>query len=510
MPDRKRIKSIVVVGGGAAGWLTAGVIAAKYSREEIKVTLIESPDVRTIGVGEGTWPTMRTTLQDIGIPEADFLKVCNASFKQGSKFVGWKNGRSDDFYYHPFTLPSGYGVSNLYDAWQSEYPDLPFAEAVSVQPRICELGYGPKQHTMPEFAGALSYGYHLDAGKFTEMLRKHCTVALKVLHLLDHVEDVNFLSDGHIDSVCCRQSGVVKGDLFVDCTGFQSLLLSEFTDVPWVDCSRYSINDRAIAVQVPHGCDSPDIASATVATAQSSGWIWDIALSNRRGVGYVYSSQHISDAHAEAELRAYLSLPSLYDLELKELSFQAGYRERFWVNNCVAVGMSAGFIEPLEASALAMVELSANMIADELPVTVKEMEIVSKRFNSVFQYRWQKIIEFLKLHYILSSRSDSDYWMDVRSEESTPEGLLDLMSLWKYRPPNHNDFTYAEEIFPAASYEYVLFGMGIEPSENRRKNRVNCLEDGVREIAGVQRSLTKYQTHLEPNWSLLQKIKALG
>ena len=463
------LKDILVVGGGTAGWLTAAVLASGHNaslESGVRVTLIESPDVSTIGVGEGTWPSMRDTLRRIGVSERDFIRECSASFKQGSKFVGWRTGDDAEFYYHPFSLPQGYVQANLVPYWQAEHANMSFASAFSSQEALCQLGKAPKQPETPEFAAVANYAYHLDAGKFATFLQQHCTQKLGVRHVLDHVAGVNSTTSGDIASLATRANGDLTADLFIDCSGVASLLLGKHYAVPFVSQKDVLFNDRAIAMQVPYTTDDDPIASATIATARSAGWIWDIGLPSRRGIGYVYSSDHESDDQAEQTLRHYVQADPRSclsdDIAARRLKFSPGYRREFWHRNCVAVGMSAGFIEPLEASAIALVELSAAMIRDELPANRMVMETVAKRFNQRFSYRWERVIEFLKLHYILSKRTDSEYWKDHCRQESIPGRLGELLDLWKYQPPSRHDFTQTEEIFPSASYQYVLYGMGFK------------------------------------------------
>lgn len=464
------VKRVIIVGGGSAGWLTAGVIAAEHhaaSPSGLEVTVLESPDVGSIGVGEGTWPTMRDTLRRIGVSETDFIRECDASFKQGSKFVGWVTGGGDDYYYHPFVLPHGYTETNLVSAWQARHPAAPFADLVSFQPHVCEQGRAPKQISTPEFASVANYAYHLDAGKFGLFLQKHCTARLGVRHLLDHVVGVNSKDNGDIASLRTKAHGEVEGDLFIDCTGLASLLLGKHFGVPFVSARHILCNDAALALQVPYADENSPIASQTISTAQSAGWIWDIGLPTRRGVGYVYSTSHVTDERAEAELRAYVERTAgplaAGAGSPRRLSISPGHREEFWHRNCVAVGMSAGFIEPLEASALALVEFSAAMISDGMPATREAMDIAARRFNDAFAYRWGRIIDFLKLHYVLSKRTNGEFWIDMRRAETIPERLRELLALWRHQPPSRYDFHRVEEIFPSASYQYVLYGMGFRP-----------------------------------------------
>ena len=351
----KLVRKITIVGGGTAGWLTAGVIAAEHmanSENGIQVTLVESPDVKPIGVGEGTWPTMRSTLQKMGINETDFFKECDASFKQGAKFAKWVTGAEDDFYYHPLVLPQNYEEINLAPYWQPQSEQVSFADAVSFQGHLCEKGLAPKQISTPEYAHVANYAYHLDAGKFAAFLQKHCTEKLGVRHVLDHVTTVNSAANNDISSVTTKNHGDIEGDLFIDCTGFNALLLSKHYQIPFVSKKHILFNDTALAVHVPYQSPDDAIASHTISTGQSAGWIWDIGLPSRRGVGHVFSSAHITDQQAETELRDYIR-PSLGkeadNIEILKIAIQTGHRKLFWHQNCVDVGLSGRFLKPLEA-----------------------------------------------------------------------------------------------------------------------------------------------------------------
>ncbi|WP_395007653.1 tryptophan halogenase family protein [Undibacterium sp.] len=509
------IKQIVIVGGGSAGWLSAAIIAAEHQSSQssaLQVTLIESPDVATIGVGEGTWPTMRDTLRKIGVSESDFFRECDASFKQGSRFNGWVTGSEDDYYFHPFVLPQGYGDANLVAAWQERHVDTPFADLVSFQPHLCVHGKAPKQMVTPEYAAVANYGYHLDAGKFALFLRKHCTEKLGVRYVADHVVAVNSHANGDIASLQLKQMGALEGDLFVDCSGSQSLLLGQHFGIAFLSQKHILFNDTALAVQVHYSDEQSEIASQTISTAQDSGWIWDIGLPTRRGTGYVYSSAHTSDDKAELALRNYLIKTGAgKDINApKKLSFNPGYRQQFWHRNCVAVGQSAGFIEPLEASALAMVELSVAMLSELMPVTRSAMEIMAQRFNEAFTYRWERVIDFLKLHYVLSRRSDSAYWIDNREADSIPQRLKDLLILWRHRSPSRYDLARIEEVFPSASYQYVLYGMGYRDAQQqpqKASDHADLAEDYFREAAILTEKMLRA---LPTNRELIDHIRRFG
>ncbi|MGS2722383.1 tryptophan halogenase family protein [Porticoccus sp. GXU_MW_L64] len=510
----KKIKSVVVVGGGTAGWITAGRIAAEHrvanSDSQISVTLVESPTTKIIGVGEGTWPTMRATLSKMGISETDFIRQCNATFKQGAKFARWVNGDKEDFYYHPLMLPQGFSKIDLASYWHSDgqYGHESFSNAVCFQEQLCEQGLAPKMITTPEYGSIANYAYHLDAGKFATFLHDHCTKVLGVQHILADVTAVKSTPDGDIASLTTTEAGDIEGDLFVDCTGFRSLLLGEHYNIPFVDHSDVLFIDTALAVQVPYQSEDDDIACHTISTGQSAGWIWDIGLSNRRGIGHVYSSRYNSEDNARQELASYVG--DGFDADaVRKIPIKSGHRELFWHRNCVAVGLSAGFLEPLEASAIVLVELSAAMIAEQLPARRSVMDIVARRFNDTFLYRWGRIIDFLKLHYILSQRTEP-FWVDNRREDTIPDSLKELMEVWKYQTPGDRDFTSNNEVFPAASYQYVLYGMGFKPDADYSRYRLDETENAADQFAKNREIIGKTTAALPRHRELISKIHQYG
>ena len=465
-----RVRQVVVLGGGSAGWLVAGLLAAEH--RGLRITLIESSDVPGIGVGEGTWPSMRDTLRRIGLSEPEFIRRCQVSFKQGSRFDSWARGvpgSEGDRYNHPFMLPVGYGDADLVQAWLATQGQRPFADVVSPSVQVCEAGRAPKQVQTPEFAAVANYAYHFDAGLFGQMLREHAVDKLGVHHVIDHVDAVlsheTGANVGDIAALQTREHGDLKADLFIDCSGLASRLIGQHFGVPLKSERDVLFNDAAMPVQVPHATADAPLASCTIATAWAKGWIWDIGLPTRRGVGVVYSRAHASDDEAHAALQTYLDAtgaPAERPTP-RSIRFDPGYREQFWVRNCVAIGLASGFIEPLEASALALVELSAQRLCDELPMTRTTMDAVARRFNDDFSYRWARVIDFLKLHYALSSRDDSDYWRAHRDPATWPERLRELLPMWQLRAPARHDFGRIDEVFPSASYQYVLYGMGFRP-----------------------------------------------
>ena len=408
--------------------------------------------------------------------------------------------------------PAGYDSENLVPHWLEDPRGRSFSEAVCPQEYLCEAGLAPKQITTPEYAAVANYAYHLNAGTFSEFVMQHCVNELGVRHVLDDVTGINAREDGDIRSLSTANSGELEGELFVDCTGFKSLLLGQHYNVPFLPCSDVLFVDTALAVQVPYIREDAPIASHTIATAQEAGWIWDIGLSNRRGVGHVYSSAHTSQEAAEAALRRYLenTLPDVDALSVRKIPITSGHRERFWERNCVAVGLSAGFLEPLEASAILLVEIGARMIAEQLPVTRATMDIVAKRYNDTFLYRWERIIDFLKLHYCITERSDSAFWVDNRDPASIPDSLEELLLLWKYQYPWHDDFDRAVEVFPSASYQYVLYGMGFRTQPSHRGLSERSRSAARQYFADNERQTKQMLRSLPTTRELIDKIKQYG
>ncbi|MCI2283938.1 tryptophan 7-halogenase [Colwellia sp. MSW7] len=508
------IKSIVIVGGGTAGWLTAGIVAARHqsriSNGELTITLIESKNISTVGVGEGTWPTMPTTLRSMGISETDFIRECDASFKQGTKFVNWDSETTTNHYYHPFDVPKGALEGDIATYWLSHESDKSLAELFTSQAALCDGEFAPKTISAPEYAGFANYGYHLDAIKFAAFLHKHCVNKLGVQHIVADIEEVQLSPSGDINILQTIDGNAITADFFIDCSGFSSILLGKALGVGFKKIDDTLFADTALAVQVPYASGNDTIASYTKSTAQSAGWIWDIGLPSRRGVGYAYSSKYQSREGAEQELMAYIKSSGAHSegLKFKEISFQAGHREKFFHKNCVAIGLSAGFLEPLEAAALVMIELSATMIAEQLPKTKDTLTIIEGRFNETFHYRWERVIEFLKLHYIVSNRS-TPFWLDNRKKASIPTRLQEQMALWQYNVPTQFDFNRIGEVFQAASYQFVLYGSQF------RTESLFSIEPAIEKFSAEQITQNKLRTEklltsLPSNRELIAQIHTYG
>ena len=457
-------KRVLIVGGGTAGWLTAGYLARRLGADlpgGASVTLVESNEISILGVGEGTFPTIRRTLETIGVDEAELIRRCGAAFKQGARFNGWLHAPGEagpDHYTHLFQTAETGGGLELLPYWLLGVAGgRAWDEASTPQKRAVDAARAPKLPSHPDYVGPLNYAFHFDAVKLAELLREQ-GVRNGVRHLVDTVTEVPLAVDGAIAGVRTRGHGVLEADLYIDCTGFRAELIGRALGMRWRSCRDVLFCDRALAAQLPYAGAGDPIAAATLASAQAAGWIWDIGLDRRRGIGHVYSSAHIDDAGAEQALRSYLG-PAGAAAEVRAFRFEAGYRPASWHRNCVAVGVASGFFEPLEATGIVFAEVAAGMIANLFPWG-GDTETAARQFNANMTRRYERTLDFLKLHYFLTRRRDSEFWRDNAAPASAPDSLHELLDRWRFRPPNELDIDAGVDIFGEASWQYVLYGMG--------------------------------------------------
>jgi tryptophan 7-halogenase len=507
-------RSIVIAGGGTAGWLTACYLARVLGTRfpgGPAITVVESPDIGIIGVGEGTFPTIRATLTALGIDEARFLRESSATFKQGIRFEDWarspENGHHSH-YFHPFEFPHRVDGAELLPFWLlgDAGPGVCLADAVTIQKAVADASLAPKRVHDANYGAVLNYAYHFDAFKFAALL---ATVAKEygVRHVADTIDSVDLDESGAIAGVITRGNGILRGGLYIDCTGLRAKLIGEALQVPFTSCGDSLLTDRAVTCQVPNDAPGSPIASYTIARAHEAGWTWDIGLHNRRGIGYVYSSAHSTDDRAESVLRAYIGA----DAEPKPvrfLKFDAGYRERQWVRNCVAVGLSAGFFEPLESTGIMLIEVAAAMIADFFPWS-GDFEAPARRFNDLMRNRCRNIVNFLKMHYCLSQRTE-DFWRDNRQPESIPEALKSLLAEWRYRPPCRFDFVADHETFPHFSYQYVLYGMGFQTNFEGARSRYAASHSAQRAFKQIRGFAQHAVRDLPSHRALIEQIYREG
>ncbi|TDJ38333.1 MAG: tryptophan 7-halogenase [Gammaproteobacteria bacterium] len=439
-------RKILIVGGGSSGWLTAAYLNAALNRDGRKfaqISLVESPDVPRIGVGEATIPNINHVLSVIGIDQREFMRRVDGTFKQSIKYVNWLHNNGD-YYHHPFSRYRPGPIDRSGQRWLMSNRSIPFMETISAQPIICEMNLAPLMLGAWDFGRPLSYAYHLNALKFADYLCELST-ARGVTHYLDHVVDVVMAENGDIAAVQTKGGKRLEADLFVDCTGFAALLSEQKLGVQWVDCSQWLLCDRAVTMHVPYEQHYPGyVRPYTTASALSSGWVWEIPLQDKRSLGYVHSSAFIGEDEAERELRAFEGAHA-GSLDCRIVHFKVGHREKAWVRNCVSIGLAGSFIEPLESTGLYLSDLAAVMLAEHLPFG-DDMAAPAYRFNRIMANRFYEILDFINMHYCLSRRTDTEFWREVQRPERITDRLRGKLEYWRVKPPSPTDFE--DQYFP--------------------------------------------------------------
>ena len=506
-------RRILIVGGGTAGWLTAAYLAKALrlaERPHLEVTVLESPEISTVGVGEGTFPTIRSTLQFLGIDEARFIRETSATLKQGIRFVDWAHAPGSggpQQFFHPFEAPFYAEDVNLVPYWllQDEATRPPFAQAMTLQQRVAEAQRAPKRAGEAPYAAPLNYAYHFDAAKLARLLADRAR-QLGVAHVQGTVNHVQLDAAGAIAHLDTAEHGRFQADLYIDCSGFRAELIGQALGSEFKSVRGQLFADRALACKLPfEGPDTP-MESCTIATAHEAGWLWEIGLNGARGIGCVYSSTHVGDERAEAILRGYCGAGPHEHLPIRSIPFAPGYREQQWVKNCVAVGLSAGFLEPLESTGLVLIEAAVGMIAEMLPHS-GPMEAPARRFNQLMTMRFDNIVNFLKLHYCLSQRPEP-FWRDNADPATIPERLAELLEQWKLRPPGRFDFVLDTETFAFFNYQYILYGMGFRTDLSAGRDDFTQAAEAGKLFAKIQRFADRALVDLPSHAALIRQINA--
>jgi hypothetical protein len=467
MGPENRIRRILVVGGGTAGWMSAGyldsILNPPGAPRLVEITLVESEDIGIVGVGEATVPTLAETLSRMHISESDFLRGVEGGFKLAIEFRGWNTGAEGDAYLHPFCYPGTISGMSPAVAWHRKRlagDPAPYAHAIGPHAALIGQCLSPRDDKMREYQSPFRYAYHIDAVKFGRFLRD-TFVARGVRHVVDNVVGTRLREDGMLDSVTTEKHGELSADLFIDCSGFRGLLINQLYDVPYHSFGDTLVNDRAVAMQVPHSPGTTTIRSHTRATARGAGWIWDISLHKRRGIGHVYSSAFQGDEDAAKILREYIG-PDSQGIEPRILKMRVGYNERCWEKNVVAIGLSSGFLEPLESTGIYLIEFGIKYLLEYFPT--REFDpALARAYNEHVHQAYREIHDFILLHYILTQREDTPYWKFYRHEVKVPDMLMERLEIWSHRWPSHADLPYRHLFFNQDSWTFILAGMGRLP-----------------------------------------------
>jgi tryptophan 7-halogenase len=514
----EKIKKIVVIGGGSSGWMAASYIS-KALNFDIDLTVIESPTIGRIGVGEATIPTIKEELFDfLGIREEEWMPQCNGTYKLGIRFANWRKSPKEggDHYYHSFgEMPTcqniplshfwmykrAHGFTKSHD--YSCYPT----------PYICDKFMSPRHM---DGTKAVHYAYHFDALLMANFLRDW-SVERGVKHIKDTIVSVNCREDGDIESVTGSTGEIYDADLFIDCSGFEGILIEKTLKEPLISYADSLLTDRAVAINIPSDGERDGIRPYTSATAFSCGWQWEIPLFDRSGNGYVYSSAFQTPEEAEKEMRAFFGSKA-ETINARHIQFKSGRRRRSWVNNCVSFGLASSFLEPLESTGLYFVYAALYQFIEYFPGKKIDPALRNK-FNERIAYMVEDVKDFIVMHFCTSPREDTPYWKANKYDLKIPDSLQEILSLQKAGIPikksyNSDEYLYAcfeagfDRFWTNSNYQCVLAGVeflpaGYLPLLNYRKDMLREADAVFKNIELKSQQLT---SELPTQYHYLQAV----
>jgi 2-polyprenyl-6-methoxyphenol hydroxylase-like FAD-dependent oxidoreductase len=498
MQERLNVnKSILIVGGGTAGWMAANLLAKSWQDTDIKVTLIESADIGIIGVGEGSTPQLKGFMDYIGAQESDWMPKCNATYKNGITFKNWSSKPGFSQYFHPFPAQT-----DDYTAPAFFYNSFVRRKGIDIQAHpdpFFLASYLAKNKLAPiandNFPFETNYGYHFDSNLLGKYLsEKAGTFGVK--HLVGTVESICSHENGDIKSVVTQDGEEICADIFIDCSGFQSLLIQKHLKTPFISFADNLFNDSAVVIATEK---QDEIESQTISTAMKHGWAWEIPLLNRTGNGYVYSSSFCSADEAEAELKEKLGLQDSA-VTVRHLKMKVGRVKDHWVKNCIAVGLSQGFIEPLEATALHLVQETIQGFIDNYQDGDFSQQY-QQRFNNSINQRFDAVRDYIVAHYRVNSRNDTPYWRANAQNNNVSPSLANILNIW-VNGKNLSDELDRQKIdnfYPSVSWHCLLAGYGIYPNQEQLKpgNHEAHKHDLDKISDFIKRCALNYQPHRE-------------
>ena len=486
-------RSIVIVGGGSSGWMAAAYL--KKALKNVDITLVEAPHIKSIGVGEATFSTIKLFFDFLGLEEHEWMPSCNATYKLAIKFVNWT--QEGGHFYHPFQRYEMVDGYNIAEWWlKLKRGEEAFDRACFSIPAICDAKLSPRyldgrvfddkvqeyfadgervpNAHLAEHQVQYPYAYQFDAGLLAGFLETYATQR-GVKKIEDEVIGVPLAEDGSIGHIQTRNHGAISGDLYIDCTGFRGLLINQALQEPFISFNDTLPNDSAVALQIPVDVQTHGIEPFTTSTAMSAGWAWTIPLYGRIGTGYVYCSQFLSKEEAEAEFRAHLAHlgPAAQNCKANHIKMRCGRSRNSWVKNCVAIGLASGFVEPLESTGIFFIQHNIEELVRHFPNGSVNAEVV-RGFNRTVNEAIDGVREFLTLHYAATNRCDTDYWRWVKQLGLT-DSLRERLSLWNRRLPSAKSINPAYHGFESYSYSVMLLGLNRVPEANLPV--LDCMDD---------------------------------
>lgn len=458
-----RLDEITIVGGGSAGWLIATFLVTALNRSSkekpVTITVIESPNIPNIGVGEATVTGMYRLLKQLKIDEAEFMRASDATFKCAGRFENWSlddKGQPITFY-NPFNEGNhlnGIESTYHYHRFGPRHGGNSYTDCILPTAAVIDAARGPKKIGSANYETILPYTYHLNAQSFSVHLRD-IAIQRGVVHVQDDMLEVEQDERGYISALHLQERGRFPVKFVIDCTGFRGLILQQVLGEEFIPYGKHLLCDRAIPVMIPHG-DVAKIRPCTTATALSAGWSWNVPLYHRAGTGYVYSSQFISDDQAYDELFRHLGNVEPLN-EPRVIPMRIGRVRRPWVKNCIAAGLAAGFVEPLEATAIYTIEMTARWLTTYFPD--RDIDPVwAKRFNKVMNRQYEDILNFIVMNYYTSNRPEP-FWQASRNDIELPDKLRENIELWQHTMPAPYD-TDDAFLFTHWNYLFIMLQKG--------------------------------------------------
>lgn len=453
--DDTRLKHLVIVGGGSAGWMTAAALSSMLDSRKVRITLVESEQIGTVGVGEATIPDMINFNRLLGISEADFMKATDATFKLGIEFANW--GRQGESYFHPF---GEHGVDmqgvDFHQYWLLSHQngsDRPIEDY-----SLCAAAGKANKFTHPaqnpnSVLSKLRYAYHFNATKYAKFLRFYAEKR-GVTRIEGKVETVTLAPEtGHVQTLSLDNGNTIEGDFFFDCTGFRALLMRQTLGVGFEDWAHWLPCNSALTV----ACEHTDVLpSYTRSTAQSAGWQWRIPTQSRTGNGHIYSTDFMGDDEAQKILMRGLDGAPIGDP--RTIRFKTGCLEKFWHKNCIGIGLSSGFLEPLESTSLYLIQMGISKFISLFPTGALQPVVVAE-YNRQMRQQFDQVRDFIILHYCATERDDSPFWNYCRTME-IPDSLQHKIELFREAG---RVFRYEDELFSRPSWVAVMLGQNIVP-----------------------------------------------
>jgi tryptophan halogenase len=462
------MKELMIVGGGSAGWMTAIYLNKKFNKtsQNLKITVLESPDIGVIGVGEATVHAVRYFFASMGLDEEELMREANGTYKTGILFRNWMKPVKGEMheYFHPFEQQHSGGAIDISSQWflSEQWKKGRYDQAVSLSSALIKEGHGPKGANSPAYQGAVPYGYHIDAVLMSRFLRRKA-VEGGVIHIEATVTDVT-VEGGNITEIITGAGETYSADIFIDCTGFRGLLIEKLKEDNWVSFKDALPCTKAVALQreMPAGKVPRPY---TTATALSNGWAWQIDLSNRQGTGYVYDGDKLTKEQAETELRDFLGDESEV-IKCTHLDMKVGCRKDFWVGNCITVGLSAGFIEPLESTGLHLINLGVGLLSTHI-MTDEITDDIRYSYSRLMTGFFEDLKQFIVLHYCLTDRDDTEFWQAAPATVDHCDWLKRQLKIWQNKICEYQDLAGSfSTTFSDENYRYILYGMQHYPKLN--------------------------------------------